>query len=335
MDADARRVRVERERAALFRGLPVPVAHVSDVAAAGDYLTCDVAGAPVLLARARDGRVRAFVNMCRHRGAPLTEQRVGTGCSALVCPHHGWVYQLDGGLAHVPGEGFYPNLDKSQLGLLPVPMASAYGFVWALPASVGLPEQHRFERAFDERALRRGLGPIADDLEHLNLAGLSLLHRREGVVPVAWKRVIEGYFAGRGARHRDERAPACAQVFGDHMRAVCARANLATMAARARAEWDIRACATVRYLIFPNTVVRVERDTITVLTAAPLGAARAAYWHYVLGPESARGDTGADVDTPADIAADIPGNADGADIPVASESSIGAFRATIARHLER
>src|SRR5690606_5266119 len=84
------------ELRSIFRRIPLMLAASCELPLPGDYKAIDVAGVPVLLIRAKDGAVRAFLNACTHRGAKLAE-----GCGAktrLTCPFHGWTFSLDGKL---------------------------------------------------------------------------------------------------------------------------------------------------------------------------------------------------------------------------------------------
>jgi phenylpropionate dioxygenase-like ring-hydroxylating dioxygenase large terminal subunit len=117
-------VHLERERRALFRGQPIAAALSADLPAVGSYRTLASGGVPLLLIRGRDGRVRAFLNVCRHRGAPLAE-----GCGTLEggrlrCPFHAWTYDLEGRLAAIPlGEAGHRDPDADSLASRP-PLAS-------------------------------------------------------------------------------------------------------------------------------------------------------------------------------------------------------------------
>ena len=89
---------LELEKEHVFRNHWQISGHVSDVPNAGDYLTMDVVGERALIVRGKDGVVRAFHNICRHRGSRVVADNQGTCKNALVCPFHGWVYNLDGTL---------------------------------------------------------------------------------------------------------------------------------------------------------------------------------------------------------------------------------------------
>lgn len=105
----------------------------ADIPARGDAVSVDAAGQPVLLVRDRDGAVRAFHNVCRHRGTILVEGRHSG--PAIVCPYHSWSYALDGRLVRTPevggpGTQTCPSIDKEALGLLPVRVAVWLDFVF-------------------------------------------------------------------------------------------------------------------------------------------------------------------------------------------------------------
>src|SRR4051795_12380043 len=88
----------------------------SQVAKAGDYVAAEIAGAKVVAIRGDDGVLRAFRNVCVHRGARLLEE--GTGhCSAIQCPYHRWLYGLDGTLKRTPWFGEAPRLRHGRLAV--------------------------------------------------------------------------------------------------------------------------------------------------------------------------------------------------------------------------
>src|SRR5262249_50045244 len=76
--------------------------HVSDIPEPGDYMTVDVVGERALAIRGKDGVVRCFHNVCRHRGSRVVKAERGHCQAAIVCPFHGWSYNLDGKLRGVP-----------------------------------------------------------------------------------------------------------------------------------------------------------------------------------------------------------------------------------------
>lgn len=118
---------VERER--VFAPSWQIVCHERDIANPGDWHTLDFIGESVIVARGSDGVVRAFTNICRHRGSRIVD---GThGCARkLVCPYHAWTYELDGRLSGVPDSASYPAFDRSRHGLASVGLEIWRGFIF-------------------------------------------------------------------------------------------------------------------------------------------------------------------------------------------------------------
>jgi p-cumate 2,3-dioxygenase alpha subunit len=120
---------LDRELARVFDRSWIYVGYDSEVERPGDFRTRSVAGRPVIFARDRSGRVRAFLNTCRHRGAMVCREREGRR-DRFVCMYHGWAYDIDGRLAHVPGRDSYGALDAGEFALAEVPHFDAYRGLW-------------------------------------------------------------------------------------------------------------------------------------------------------------------------------------------------------------
>lgn len=118
---------VEQER--IFAPSWQVVCHLSDIPSVGDWHTLEYIGESVIVTRGRDNQVRAFTNVCRHRGSRLVDGE--SGCAKkLVCPYHAWTYDLDGRLTGVPDSASYPTLDKTSQGLVPVSLEIWRGFIF-------------------------------------------------------------------------------------------------------------------------------------------------------------------------------------------------------------
>lgn len=111
---------LEIEKDQLFRRCWQLVGHVSDLPEAGDYLTLDVVGERAIAVRGKDGLVRCFHNVCRHRGSRVVADQQGHCKAAIVCPFHGWTYNFDGTLRGVPKARSLPKLDPKEHGLVPL-----------------------------------------------------------------------------------------------------------------------------------------------------------------------------------------------------------------------
>jgi phenylpropionate dioxygenase-like ring-hydroxylating dioxygenase large terminal subunit len=129
----------ERERRELFGRTWNFVGHVSELAAAGDFLTAFVGTDPVVVVRASDGELRGFVNVCRHRGMVIACGRGNCG-ESLRCPYHGWEWSFEGALDRVPQRKTqFPDIEPDRLGLLPVAVATWAGFVFVHPDPAAAP----------------------------------------------------------------------------------------------------------------------------------------------------------------------------------------------------
>jgi choline monooxygenase len=104
---------------------------VDRVAEPGQVTTADAGALPVVLARAGDGELRGFLNVCRHRGHVLCEG--DSRRETIQCPYHAWTYALDGSLRSAPRSDREPGFEKESLGLVPVAVGTWGPFVFVNP----------------------------------------------------------------------------------------------------------------------------------------------------------------------------------------------------------
>jgi phenylpropionate dioxygenase-like ring-hydroxylating dioxygenase large terminal subunit len=105
-----------RERELFFKRGPLFVGLSCLLPGAGDYMTHDYAGVPMLLVRHKDGDLRAFLNVCRHRGARVADGS-GHGVKRFLCPYHAWAYATDGRLIARPDERSFAEIDSASCSL--------------------------------------------------------------------------------------------------------------------------------------------------------------------------------------------------------------------------
>jgi glycine betaine catabolism A len=167
-----------RETQAVFRRSWVCAGMVDEMPAAGGWSAVDIAGLPVLLIRDRDGQLRAFLNVCRHRAAPLCEVGEAGSGTLLRCPYHSWLYRLDGSLARASGVGEPDGFDRDNYSLKPVSIATWRRWVFV----------NADADAADFDPGRLGAAIDAFPLEDL-VEVLSESHER----PFNWKVLLENY----------------------------------------------------------------------------------------------------------------------------------------------
>ena len=175
---------LDRELETIFSRTWQYAGHVGDLPEPGTYLTALAGDQPVLVLRGDDGEIRAFRNVCRHRGSQLL---TGSGrCKkAIRCRYHGWTYDAtDGRLLGVPEHRGYAELDKSRLGLMPARVEALAGllFVNLDPEAPSLAEV---------------TGPLGERLERYRLSELVRFSDfGETRQPANWKLVAENYLEG-------------------------------------------------------------------------------------------------------------------------------------------
>jgi phenylpropionate dioxygenase-like ring-hydroxylating dioxygenase large terminal subunit len=282
--------RLAREQA-LMRRMPIIVAHASELAEPTSCLRVDRLGVSAIVVRGRDGRLRAFLNACRHRGTQLLDAaqpaedggEMAPSCrKSFICPYHGWTYDLTGELLHMPHERAFADVDPAERGLVELPVTSAHGLVW-LTLTPGA--------AHDVDEL---LGPVADDLDALGFADHVVFRRSSTVAQANWKLLIEAFLENYHVRqlHRGTvyrfflDGIGAYEPDGPHIRALSARrAILEQGAESARTNDDLRTLASPSYYLFPNTIVVVHPDYLSHLGIFPEGVDRLRSVHCMLVPK--------------------------------------------------
>ena len=259
-----RQLAEERER--FFRRGPLFIGLSCLLPDSGDYLTHDHSGAPLLLARQRDGSLRAFLNVCRHRGARVASGE-GKAAYDFTCPYHGWCYGLDGALVARPDERSFVEIDKATRGLREIPAVEKYGMIWVCPtpgagfdidarmgglerdlASYGLDTYHHYET----RVLRRRINwkIVVDtflETYHLNVLHPSTVH------PILHTNL------------------ATFDAFGRNLRMIAARRTIDTLRELPEAQWELIPYTAVICVLFPNNVFVMQGDHLETWHVYPSG----------------------------------------------------------------
>ena len=178
------------------------VCHVNEAADIGAYVTFDVAGERALVIRGHDGILRAFHNLCRHRGSRIVPEARGVCNKAMVCPYHGWAYNLDGGLRGIANRDSFPPMQAEKWGLKPLEMEIWNGLVFI-----------RFQ-AGPQPSVAKVLARFNDEIAPYDLANMvpTDSNSMDDLLPVNWKSVRdvdnEGY-------HVRQAHPGLHQLYGD------------------------------------------------------------------------------------------------------------------------
>ncbi len=167
------------EQATIFSKQWVCIGHQSRLPGAGDYLVVEVARESLIIVRDQKGIIRAFYNVCRHRGTRLCENATGHA-AAIQCPYHAWTYALDGRLSGAPNMDKAAGFDKSNYSLGAVHLGLWEGFIF-----VNLAE--------NPAALEEVFAPLAGKFKHWNLPQLRSGKRIHYDVHANWKLIFENY----------------------------------------------------------------------------------------------------------------------------------------------
>lgn len=240
-----------RETSDLFRSLPLIVGRSSQCAQPKEFIAADIAGVPVLVSRQPDGTLRAFLNVCRHRGSKVTFETCGKR-SIFSCPYHAWSYGADGTLHSVTNHEDFGEIDPSNLGLVRLAVQERHGFIWVvLTPGVAIDVAQHLGADLDEELAAYGLESF-------------VVERSESTsVETNWKVVVDGFLETYhlGYLHRTTIGPhirtnlAPFRRFGPHGCMTAVRTSFDKVRHGDLGETDLRPYLINAYQIFPNTVL--------------------------------------------------------------------------------
>ena len=164
----------------VFAAMWLAAGRAEELEGAGAFIRRDVAGASVLIVRGTDGTIRAFHNVCRHRGTMLCTEDHGTLKGAIQCPYHAWTYGLDGRLLSAPQMDEVEDFDRSEY-----PLRTVACDEW---------DGHIFINLSDSPApLSAQLGDLPSRFAPWSMGELRLGHRIEYDIATNWKLVVQNY----------------------------------------------------------------------------------------------------------------------------------------------
>lgn len=166
----------------IFKRVPLMLAFTAELPNAGDYKAMDAVGMPVLINRDKAGKVRAFLNVCSHRAAPVASEGNGN-CARFTCKYHGWTYGADGKLIGISEASKFGEVHKSELGLRELPCEERAGMIFVVLTP---------NAPIDVDAYFRG---FLDDFEALDFGDWTYMGSRT-IHGANWKVAYDGYLEG-------------------------------------------------------------------------------------------------------------------------------------------
>ncbi len=263
--------RFEREKELLFRKYPIVVGFSAQVRKPGDFLTNNDTGQAILVARGRDGVLRAFLNVCRHRSATVELKPCGSNKRAFVCPYHGWSYDLTGKLVGITDGAWFGEVDRAAHGLKQLGVAERCGLVFVVPTALEAGEPAPLD-------LDEFLGPVTADLTSWDMAGWDVQSTTPLRPRMNWKLVIDTFLELYHFRylHGASVAPLFLDNItsyerrGRHSRFAVCKPSLLEVETLPREDWRLRDHAVVLYNLFPNTVLAYTADHCGIFTSYPV-----------------------------------------------------------------
>ena len=242
--------RFEAERKLLLDS-PHLVGYAGELPPGGSFVTKEVMGRPLLLTRAKDGRVRAFHNICQHRQAP-----VAAGCGVarrLACPYHSWTYDLEGHVVGIPGSEGFTETGPQAPRLTELPAAEFAGFLW-----VGLDPEGELDVAAH-------LGELAAELAAWDIGSWAPVGEKRLDADIDWKLALDTFaenyhFASVHTTTFAKIAHSNRTVFdsfGRHHRLVFPLRTIEACAHQPESDWVPMDNIVVIYGLFPNIVLSV------------------------------------------------------------------------------
>jgi len=238
-----------REHKKLFRETPLLACLSADIAQPGSYQIFEDVGVPIIVMRGKDGQVRAFLNVCPHRGARVIRDDCGT-VSRFSCRFHGWTFDTTGAVVGVPNEPQFCGTIEDRKHLYSCPAEERHGlvFVQATPNSTMDLDSH--------------LGKFGAQLEALGLHKATRILTDEVHSDANWKYTLDTYFENYHlpVLHRDTFAKVFAhnlcllETWGPHQRFTFPQASIHDWMHKPESEWDIDSLPAQHFL-FPNSVI--------------------------------------------------------------------------------
>jgi phenylpropionate dioxygenase-like ring-hydroxylating dioxygenase large terminal subunit len=255
----------KEERDQVFGRVPSIVAHSSELAAPGDFMTLQMPRNNVLIVRQKDGGVRTFVNLCRHRGALLEEQERGR-CRIFSCAYHRWSYDPDGSLRAITRDSTFGEVDRAEHGLIELPTEERHGFVWMI------------DNADAEIDVASWLGPEMDAI----LAGYDLedlvSFRSAGFdEPVNWKIMQDAFLDGYHIQYAHPNTAGkiihtnvmAFEDFGRHCRFIAPRKTIDRWLEEDPGDAPLDKYVTETHFLLPNSTLLRQPDHFQLLTFRP------------------------------------------------------------------
>ncbi|MEO1715292.1 MAG: aromatic ring-hydroxylating dioxygenase subunit alpha, partial [Bacteroidota bacterium] len=275
--------RLAEEREKIFRNFPVVVGVVGQLTKEGAYFLHDLTGVPILVVKGKDGQIRAFLNMCRHRSVRLLNEETGQIRRNIVCPYHAWAYDTAGCLKGIFHPDGFEGVSSETHSLIELDCHLRHGLIFVVPNPnlkgtfnwdtylaetdkifQGFSMDTHVPHHFDRRTTDANWKLLVD-------GGLEAYHFK-----IAHAKTIGPYFMDNAGLNHENKL---------HSTILFPKKAISRIAESPKEEWKLRKYANILTHIFPNTIVLVEPDHMMVVTMFPENEGQSTSHSFMLIPE--------------------------------------------------
>jgi len=253
-----------RERETFFQNHPQLIGLTGDLPEPGTWFTIEDFGTPILATRDKDGKFRAFLNACRHRGAKLTKATRGKG-ARFTCPFHAWTYSASGDLIGVPKQDHFGPVDKKCSSLIALPAEEHLGMLWVHPQPDG------------ELNVAELLGPLNEEFITHDLSDYVYMGENLIEMDLNWKLANDTF--GESYHFQVLHRNTLGQLYhgnnlayeeiGPHHRFVSASKGIDAMRELPEEEWELTNGAFLLYYLFPNIQLNFVAGNVSMIKIYP------------------------------------------------------------------
>lgn len=286
--------RLELEMNMLLRRYPLIVAHSSEVPKPGDFKTDEIMGTPILLTRDREGKIKAFVNACRHRGTKLVWEEKGEKTRAFVCPYHAWTYSIDGKLVGVPRPEAFPSVCKETHSLAELHCEERQGLIFVQLS----PDAPKMD-------IDAYMGEMLHDLKECDIADYAVYKSDTYIKNTNWKLAFDVFLENYHTPRTHTKTiwqvfldnVAVYDRFSPHLRCLIPKRSIlnakGTDPQTDPEAWNLREHATMLYVMFPTTMMAVLVDHVAIFQSYPIGVDKCELRVFSLAPKALMNDEAA------------------------------------------
>ena len=274
--------RLNNEKEKIYKSFPIVTGSAAQLKNTGDYFLYDLLDIPILIIKGKDGNIRAFLNMCRHRGVRLVAEAEGQIRRNIVCPYHAWSYDTQGCLKGVFHPQGFKEVNSDSHSLIELDCWVRLGMVFVVP-NPNLKGKIEIDEWLKE---------VYSLTEGFDLGELYPYYTTEGKLECNWKLLVDG--ALEGYHFKIAHAKTIGPYFLDnlsvalenklHSAIVFPKRALTKMQELPESSWQIRKGANILIHIFPNTVILIEPDHIMVVSFCPINENTTHFKSFMLLP---------------------------------------------------